>query len=241
MPEWRALTGQTVDEVRGWGWLNALHPDDRDRSATVWQTAVDTRSTYETEYRVRRWDGEYVWYQARGAAVLDPDDSIREWVGICVNIGIESGPHSSRWKPRRRCAISMNIGGVTTAADCDRGCPEGDQPLSLRLETVLHTLVESAARLCEADKATITRQKDGEFYRAESFGFSSEFMDYVGNVPVVPDRGSAIGRALLEGVVVHIPDVKADSDYTFTEGQKLGDFRAILCVPMLREGVPSAF
>jgi signal transduction histidine kinase len=106
------------------------------------------------------------------------------------------------------------------------------------LQTVLHTLVESAARLCEADKATITRQKDGEFYRAESFGFSGEFMDYVRNVPVVPDRGSASGRALLEGIVVHIPDVMADSDYTFAEGQKLGDFRTILGVPMLREGAP---
>src|SRR5450755_3126738 len=86
MPEWRALTGQTVDEVRGWGWLNAVHPDDRERSASVWQTAVDTRSIYETEYRVRRWDGEYVWHQARGVAVFNHDGSIREWVGICVDI-----------------------------------------------------------------------------------------------------------------------------------------------------------
>ena len=64
MPEWRALTGQTVDEVRGWGWLNALHPDDRGRTQIVWQAAVDARSIYETEYRIRRWDGEYVWHQA---------------------------------------------------------------------------------------------------------------------------------------------------------------------------------
>jgi PAS domain S-box-containing protein len=86
MPEWRALTGQTVDEVRGWGWLNALHPDDRGRTQVVWQAAVDTRSIYETEYRIRRWDGEYVWHQARGVAVLEDDGSIREWVGICVDI-----------------------------------------------------------------------------------------------------------------------------------------------------------
>jgi len=86
MPEWRALTGQTVDEVRGWGWLNALHPDDRDRSQIAWQTAVDTESTYETEYRIRRWDGEYLWHQARGVAIHDEDGSIREWVGICVDI-----------------------------------------------------------------------------------------------------------------------------------------------------------
>jgi two-component system, NtrC family, sensor kinase len=106
------------------------------------------------------------------------------------------------------------------------------------LQVVLQTLVESAARLCEADKATITRQQDGVFYRAESYGFSDEFMKYVRNVPVVPDRGSATGRALLDGVVVHIPDVEADPDYTFNEARRLGDFRALLGVPMLREGVP---
>ena len=106
------------------------------------------------------------------------------------------------------------------------------------LQAVLQTLVELAARLCDAKKATITRQKDGAFFRAETYGFSDEFTDYVRNVPVVPDRGSAIGRALLEGVVVHIPDVQADPDYTFTEGQRLGDFRTILGVPMLREGSP---
>jgi GAF domain-containing protein len=106
------------------------------------------------------------------------------------------------------------------------------------LQTVLQTLVESAARLCEADKATITRQKGGTFYRAEAYGFSREFMDYIKDIPIEPERGSASGRALLEGRVVHIPDVQADPEYTLVEAQRLGDFRTILCVPMLREGVP---
>ena len=106
------------------------------------------------------------------------------------------------------------------------------------LQTVLQTLVESAARLCDADKATITRQKDGQFYRAESVGFSDEFMDHVKNLPVQPDRGSASGRALLEGHMVHIPDVLSDPEYTFDEAKRWGDFRTILGVPMLREGAP---
>ncbi len=106
------------------------------------------------------------------------------------------------------------------------------------LQSVLQTLVESAARLCEADKATITRQKDGSFFRAESYGYSDEFMDYVRTVPIVPDRGSGLGRALLEGTLIQIADVQADPDYTFMEAQRLGGFRTMLAVPMLREGVP---
>ena len=107
------------------------------------------------------------------------------------------------------------------------------------LQTVLQTLVESAARLCDADKVNITRQRDGVFYRAEAYGFSQEFMVYVKDVPIRAERGSAFGRALLEGRAIHIPDVKADPEYTWVEAQKLGNFRTVLSVPMLREGVPT--
>src|SRR4029077_5766647 len=106
------------------------------------------------------------------------------------------------------------------------------------LKSVLQTLVESAARLCEADKANVTRQIDGVFYRAEAYGFSAEFMDRVRHIPVEPNRGNVSGRALLEGRSVHIPDVLADPEYTFTEAQELGGVRTGLGVPMMREGVP---
>ena len=106
------------------------------------------------------------------------------------------------------------------------------------LQTVLQTLVESAARLCDADRTNITREKNGAFYRAEGYGFSREFQDYVKDVPIKVERGSAFGRALLEGRAVHIPDVLADPEYTYLEGQRLGAYRTVLAVPMLREGIP---
>jgi signal transduction histidine kinase len=104
------------------------------------------------------------------------------------------------------------------------------------LQTVLQALVEAAARLCEADQGTIAREQGGVFKRAASYGFSEQFNELVRDLPVKLERGTATGRALLEGKLVHIPDVKADPEYTFVEAQKFGDFRTILSVPMLREG-----
>jgi signal transduction histidine kinase len=106
------------------------------------------------------------------------------------------------------------------------------------LQTVLQTLVESAARFCAADKAQIIREKNGGFYTAEAYGYSHEFMDYIKNIPIKAERGTASGRALVEGRVVHIADVRGDPEYTLVEASRLGDFRTALSVPMLREGIP---
>jgi GAF domain-containing protein len=107
------------------------------------------------------------------------------------------------------------------------------------LKSVLQTLVESAGRLCGADYATISRQKDGVLFFAEAYGYSSEFIEYVKAMPVERGRGTATGRALLEGRVIHIADVLADPDYTWAEAQRLGGYRTVLAVPMMREGVPT--
>ena len=106
------------------------------------------------------------------------------------------------------------------------------------LTTVLQTLVESAVRLCHADKGTITRQRDGAFYRTEFCGYTREFIEHIKSIPIKPERGSAAGRALLEGRAVHLPDVNADPDYTLFKIQKLGDYRTILAAPLLRKGIP---
>ena len=105
------------------------------------------------------------------------------------------------------------------------------------LQGVFDTLVESAARLCDADKAYIWQRDDGAYRIAANFGFSREFEKFLKQKPLVPTRGTITGRAALEGKIVHFPDVLADPEYTFFEGQELGGFRTALGVPLLREGI----
>lgn len=86
MPSWRTFTGQAVEEILGWGWIQSLHPEDRERTAGVWNYSVEHKTLYETEYRIRRHDGEYRYMSVCGAPVLESDGSIREWIGTCTDI-----------------------------------------------------------------------------------------------------------------------------------------------------------
>jgi signal transduction histidine kinase len=106
------------------------------------------------------------------------------------------------------------------------------------LQAVLNTLVNSSARLCEADTAQILRPtgREDRFYSAATYGYPPEFDEYVQTLTFPPGRGTVTGRILLEGKPVHIPDVLADAEYTLREAQRLGGFRTHLGVPLLREG-----
>jgi PAS domain S-box-containing protein len=84
--EWSVFTGQTFDQLRGWGWLDAVHPDDRRRTAEVWREAVRRCTNYEAEHRLRRADGEYRHMIVRGVPILGARGEVREWVGVHTDI-----------------------------------------------------------------------------------------------------------------------------------------------------------
>ena len=107
------------------------------------------------------------------------------------------------------------------------------------LQAVLNTLLESAARLCEADKGVILRSAgDASYYVAATFRHTHEFIESQKGQLFAPGRNSVVSRVLLESKSVQIPDVIADPEYALRETARLGGFRTILGVPLLRESIP---
>ncbi len=85
-PGWARYTGQRYAQYQGYGWADAVHPDDREYSVEEWKKAVSNRAIYHIEMRVRRYDGVYRQFLVRGVPVLETDGSIREWVGVHIDI-----------------------------------------------------------------------------------------------------------------------------------------------------------
>jgi two-component system NtrC family sensor kinase len=109
---------------------------------------------------------------------------------------------------------------------------------TFELQPVLDTLVETAARLCNAEMALIAR-RDGDIYPiAANIGFPPEFEAFLRSHPQGADRGTVFGRAILERRIVHVPDVASDREYALPEAVALGKSRTGLAVPLLREGEP---
>jgi two-component system sensor histidine kinase/response regulator len=92
-PAWSAFSGQSADEVKGSGWLDALHPDDRSVTTRTWSVALAAKSSYQVEHRVRGRDGVYRYMLARAVPIRAADGTIEEWVGVHSDIDDQKRSH----------------------------------------------------------------------------------------------------------------------------------------------------
>src|SRR5882762_2721530 len=106
------------------------------------------------------------------------------------------------------------------------------------LQTVLEMLTASAARLCDAEMASIARQDAQGFVHSTNYNFPADWVEFSQAFRTNPGRGSVSGRALLDGKAVQITDVLADPEYTYHEQQMKAGYRTFLAVPLLRDGQP---
>lgn len=86
IPSWRKFTGQSVSEIMGRGWIEALHPEDKVKLQKVKIETAQKKTMFELEYRVRRWDGVYRLFLTRGVPIFDDSGAISQWVGTCIDI-----------------------------------------------------------------------------------------------------------------------------------------------------------
>ncbi len=85
-PGWSAFTGQSTADMLGWGWLDAVHPEDRSKTERAWRVALAGRVLHEAEHRLRRRDGVYRDLLVRAVPIVGEDGEVEEWVGVNTDV-----------------------------------------------------------------------------------------------------------------------------------------------------------
>lgn len=192
MPLWTAYTGQQEPEILGWGWLEAVHPDDRVITTQRWQQAVATKTLYENEYRLRRADGSYREFAVRGVPVLRQDGSIREWVGICTDIT----EHKQVERAQRLLAEASSL--LATSLD-----------ISTILNHLAHLIIPELADFCYLTLLNPDRQIQ-QVVRRHKDPARTVMLSQMPKGILTPTATPALWQNLLAGETVLVPQVQAD-------------------------------
>ncbi len=223
MPFWRELTGQTLEQVRGSGWVDAIHPDDRARTMEIWREALRTRRPYESEYRLCLADGSDRWFRARGVPVANDDGTLREWVGIFNDIDAERRAMDAL-REERAVVDALNEVGRIVASELD-------------LETAVQAVTDAATRLSGA-------QFGAFFYNVHDAGGESYTLYTISGVPreafsrfPMPRNTRVFGPTFRGEGIVRSDDITKDPRYGHSapyHGMPAGHLpvRSYLAVPV---------
>jgi PAS domain S-box-containing protein len=227
---WRRITGQSVDAASGDGWLQTIHPDDRDPLKAKFTQAADLRRPFKTVVRLRRVDGDYRWAMAIAAPKCDDKGECSGFAGTTIEFDDrgEVEPKTNAKSLREREAV--------LPFDVARPRLSGRKDLRQGLDEMLADTIE----LLGADKGKVQildASRDVLTIAAQR-GFGSDFIEFFEEIS--SDSGTACGRALLTGERVVIEDVKADGALAgYLEVAGAADFRAVQSTPLIgRDGAP---
>ena len=200
-------------------WTDRIHPDDRPLfKYTLAEHLKGKTPRFAMELRYRDGSGNWRWARQAGIALRRPDGYAYRLVGAGGDI--TESKHLDE-----ALMASADVLKVMSRA-------------TFELQTVLDAVVQAAVRLCEADAALVFR-REGDHYRlAAEKGLSQKQKDFLRDKKVAPTRATMVGRTALERRVIHIPDVKADTEYDWPEVHNVADFRTIVGVPLIRDGEP---
>jgi len=181
-PSWRAFTGQSAQELLGWGFLDAVHPEDRERAVLAWQDALADKSPYDAEFRLRRADGSYAEVLSRGVPVLDDDGTVLEWLGTCIDLT----EHKRADGQAQLLSEAGRILGSTLEADAT-------------VAAIAHLAVPRLADLC----AVHLREPDGSIRLLALAGLDPQAeraaIESAGRHPVDPAHAHGVAAVLRSG------------------------------------------
>jgi PAS domain S-box-containing protein len=213
-------------------WNARIHPEDLEayRHATVNHFKGRTPQL-ELEYRIRDAAGGYRWVLDRGIAVRSAKGRVTRLIGALSDITQRKRAETELRRARDEATAAL---AEQTAL---REVLEAISRSAFDLDAVLRTLIEHATRLLRAEKGFIFRL-EGDMYRlAVDFGAPSEFREFIERNPIRADSGGVVGLAARAGRAIHIEDATTDPRFRWHESQRLGGFRTVVGVPMLRDGV----
>lgn len=202
-PSWRAYTGQSYEQWKGWGWLDVFHPDDRERVATQWRHAVAEGTLMQTEFRVRHVSGDWRWSSVRAVPIFNGDGTIREWVGMNMDITERKRAEEEFLRSSKLESVGVLAGGIAHDFNNLLTAIVGNLYLS---KSSLDPAQKTYARLSEAERAC---------FRAQSL--TQQLLTFArGGAPVITTF--AIGNALEDWVTFALRGSNVDPQFSVQPG-----------------------
>lgn len=235
-PDWSAFTGQSFEELHGWGWLNAVHPDDQAETASVWSAAVASRSLYKVEHRLRFHDQAYRNMQVSAVPILAEDGTILQWIGIHTDIterktaeaALEEANRQLREASRQAgmsevaTSVLHNVGNVLNSVNVS---------CSIISDKVRQTRISSVAKTAE-----LFREHAGDLSRfLTDHPAGKKLPEYLGKLAV---RLAEEHKAILdevESLSKNIEHIKSVISMQQTHAKNMGGHREALPLQELME------